>query len=84
MTVRRNVLALRAVSQCWNKCGNIPTDSGTNKYVKNCQRPIWPLRIRSECLSECSPTIRVAADGPPSALAIMKNAMTPVNMKTNV
>ena len=24
------LLALFAVSQCWNKCGNIPTENGTN------------------------------------------------------
>ena len=31
MTVVRNVLALRAVSQFWNRCGNMPTDNGMNR-----------------------------------------------------
>ena len=30
MTVSRNDLALLAVSQCWNKCGNMPTLRGTS------------------------------------------------------
>ena len=30
MTVSRNAFALLAVSQCWNRCGNIPTLNGTS------------------------------------------------------
>ena len=30
ITVKRNDFALLAVSQCWNRCGNIPTLNGTS------------------------------------------------------
>ena len=30
-TVARKVFAFFAVIQCWNRCGNMPTDSGMTK-----------------------------------------------------
>ena len=39
-TVSLKLLARRAVSQCWNRCGNIPTESGTSMLVPVAGRPM--------------------------------------------
>ena len=45
-TVSRKLRALRAVSQCWNRCGNMPTDRGIKQYEKNWACPSSPSRAR--------------------------------------
>ena len=59
----------------------MPTDSGTNMYVRNCS---FPIRARVMCSGELSMTAWVAASMPPSLLEISTNAITPVIMNTIV
>ena len=66
-----NVLALFAVIQCWNKCGNIPTDSGIRRYVKNLVLLI-SIRVSFSSGTDSARTFKFAISPscPPSLVAM--------------